>query len=783
MKFPKLSLLGLLLPSIVNAQCYDKNRAFHLSFEGACNYENLLKAFTTFWDDPIESYGCETSAEEELESLLGNTTITDICRSAYESYEPFPFANIANKGNDFVQTYFNGGTDWNEEYETMYPTDADGNPTNRLRTSGDQIGDAFRVKNIYDSEAQYGMIEWPDSLTNFNPETCNYNSAYCCWPKDRQANDNNGNCNSPYDTNCIDKDPSDNTNLCYVDMKSSGYELFPFDDENNNNNPTDRGEGQVHCHGFAWADYPEPSSAYKGNNLFYVSMYDHMSERGYVKNIPGAPMCACSEQMPIVERADCTQMDVDEAFKITYNGAEGFSAELTEIYVDFNACQGYDRFGHKDNNDLWSYMNRLYREGKISGDKLSFISKMLVGEHPDNCDIATDRFMKGKGYVTGYDHSSIWEPVASKGKFGTEYVGDFAFNKLIAESPNKIIRRVCADCYEAHQDIYIKRTKTSEDYNALDILHNLANEASKKAGHEWGVDFEIYSSYMDAREGKDQWNCTLTGYRYDKYFPGECGPQGYDQRSFRKQGARFFNPQHYHEGRDDVKFYVERDIARSGEQTELLRVDSIDIGGVAMAGATYETPMGEGTSRLYMMASGSDIWHHADEFQFMYSETEGDVELIANIIDMKHKSKWTKGGLMVRDTLEPGSKHCFMFRSGASGVTLQYRTETNGPTHAFHMYETKSVTSPYAKPWVKLVKSGTICTGFISATGEEDDWERIGNPVHINIGDPTEYIGLALTAQNDGQLAEMTVDDYEETYYQCSEVNSRRGARRRTSVI
>ena len=67
--------------------------------------------------------------------------------------------------------------------------------------------------------------------------------------------------------------------------------------------------------GFAWAeDANDPSSVYRGNSLFYVSLYDHMYTRGYVKNIPSAPMCACAEQMPTVSRSDCTQIDFESEF-------------------------------------------------------------------------------------------------------------------------------------------------------------------------------------------------------------------------------------------------------------------------------------------------------------------------------------------------------------------------------------------------------------------------------------------------------------------------------------
>ena len=152
----------------------------------------------------------------------------------------------------------------------------------------------------------------------------------CCWPKDRQgelllllllllliiaffaiqyrlltscaplflilANDGNGNCDDPYDERCVDKDVADNTDLCYVDLQrgnqttdfdTSGILVYSGDGDN--------GEGAIHCHGLAWSnDDNDHTSRYRGNNLIFVSMYDHMYQRGYVKNIPGAPMCGVS---------------------------------------------------------------------------------------------------------------------------------------------------------------------------------------------------------------------------------------------------------------------------------------------------------------------------------------------------------------------------------------------------------------------------------------------------------------------------------------------------------
>ena len=91
-----------------------------------------------------------------------------------------------------------------------------------------------------------------------------------------------------------DKNPADNTDLCYVDLErgnqttgidsAKGLIVLPEDNDN--------GEGAVHCHGLAWSnDVNDHTARYKANNLFFVSMYDHMYQRGYVENIPGAPMC------------------------------------------------------------------------------------------------------------------------------------------------------------------------------------------------------------------------------------------------------------------------------------------------------------------------------------------------------------------------------------------------------------------------------------------------------------------------------------------------------------
>ena len=195
-------------------------------------------------------------------------------------------------GGSFVKDYYNGGTSWNTETETLqHPSDG-ATPAQVLKV------DAADVNTYYDFARREPFV-WPNELPQFNLDECDLKAAQCCWPQDRQANDNNGNCAKAYDDNCVDKDPGDNTDLCMVDLSyapennfvdASGYTFFPGDNNN--------GEGPIHCHGFAWAnDDADYYTRYKANNLFYVSMYDHMYQRGYVRNIAGAPMCGCVEKV------------------------------------------------------------------------------------------------------------------------------------------------------------------------------------------------------------------------------------------------------------------------------------------------------------------------------------------------------------------------------------------------------------------------------------------------------------------------------------------------------
>ena len=210
-------------------------------------------------------------------------------------------------------------------------------------------------------------------LQNFpSLESCDRQAIMCCFGRDRQPKDNNGNCANPLDKKCVDADPADNSNLCYT-----SHDGKPFPDET---------EGDIHCHGVAWAEDDNDFTArLRINNFFYVSLYDHMYTRGYVENTvdsPEVPMCACIEDMPPVSRSDCTQVDASLKFTIAFDEDRDTLIALPrdDLYIDFNSCRGTNfADGRNQNNDLASYVHRLANDGKISREVEGQVFETLVG--------------------------------------------------------------------------------------------------------------------------------------------------------------------------------------------------------------------------------------------------------------------------------------------------------------------------------------------------------------------------------------------------------------------
>ena len=162
-----------------------------------------------------------------------------------------------------------------------------------------------------------------------------------------------------------------------------------------------------------------------------------------------------------------------------------------------------------------------------------------------------------------------------------------------------------------------------------------------------------------------------------------------------------------------------------------------DIGDVAAAG--WATGSG---SELAIGGSGADIWGSSDEFRFAYRTLTGDGSIVARVNTIDYYDAWSKGGVMMRESLSPGSAHAFMLASAGKGLAFQRRTSAGGGS---------SHTGAGGGPgyYVKLVRSGNTFNAYASADGS--NWSFVGGD-YILMGS-TIYVGVAVTSHADGAVA------------------------------
>jgi phosphatidylserine/phosphatidylglycerophosphate/cardiolipin synthase-like enzyme/regulation of enolase protein 1 (concanavalin A-like superfamily) len=166
-----------------------------------------------------------------------------------------------------------------------------------------------------------------------------------------------------------------------------------------------------------------------------------------------------------------------------------------------------------------------------------------------------------------------------------------------------------------------------------------------------------------------------------------------------------------------------------------------DIGGVAAAGSASLSG-----STFTVKGSGADIWGTADEFRFVYKTLTGDGSITARVGSLTNQNAWSKAGVMMRETLTPGSKHATMFVSAAKGLAFQRRTSTNGTSAST---AGAASAAPY---WVRVTRSGSTFRAYQSADGSS--WTLIGSAT-MNMT-ATIYVGLAVTSHADGALTTAT---------------------------
>src|SRR5262245_34676531 len=183
--------------------------------------------------------------------------------------------------------------------------------------------------------------------------------------------------------------------------------------------------------------------------------------------------------------------------------------------------------------------------------------------------------------------------------------------------------------------------------------------------------------------------------------------------------------------------------SRAAAQTPTSGWNSLDIG------ATLPGGTGGGVDGFSVYAAGSDIWNQSDDFRYVYRPLNGDGVIVTRLANFSAPDAWSKAGLMIRESLNGGSKHASIFRSGSQGLAFQHRNATSDWTG-------HSAAANSSATWIKLERQGSTFIG--SYSNDAITWTTLGQ-TSISMSSSV-YIGLALTSHS----SEYTSVDFTNVY-------------------
>jgi hypothetical protein len=166
----------------------------------------------------------------------------------------------------------------------------------------------------------------------------------------------------------------------------------------------------------------------------------------------------------------------------------------------------------------------------------------------------------------------------------------------------------------------------------------------------------------------------------------------------------------------------------------------------ASVGSFVEGPAGTYT----ITASGADITGTSDEFHFAYKTLAGPGSIVARVESVQNTNQWAKAGVMIRETLDPGSTHAMAFVTPGQGVVFEYRPVA-GDNNLGAAGQQTGITAPH---WMKLERS--LSGSFtVSHSTNGSTWQSMPNTTMANIQmNANVYIGLAVTAHDASQTCQ-----------------------------
>ncbi len=166
-----------------------------------------------------------------------------------------------------------------------------------------------------------------------------------------------------------------------------------------------------------------------------------------------------------------------------------------------------------------------------------------------------------------------------------------------------------------------------------------------------------------------------------------------------------------------------------------LSLASVNIGSVGAGGWAGHA------DGVFSVAGGGDGMNSSEDgFHYVSRVVSGDCDVRARVVSLYEPSGLVQAGLMLRESMEPGSKGALISVTPGGGVQFIRRDSPDG-LQGVH----KSPALP-RRHWLRLLCSGETVVALYSVNGTT--W-RVGGNAQVPMA-PTIYAGLAVSGNTEG---------------------------------
>ena len=230
--------------------------------------------------------------------------------------------------------------------------------------------------------------------------------------------------------------------------------------------------------------------------------------------------------------------------------------------------------------------------------------------------------------------------------------------------------------------------------------------------------------------------------RIGNTFTGLFSANGYDWEKFASIEVAMNNSAEYGLAANAGDFLLNSETTANFSELSIADINSSDIGNPQNAGSTVFA------NDIYTLtASGSDVWHSSDQFQFRSQKLLSDGEVVTRVDSLVRRHFWSKSGVMFRASSDADAANVFVFMRPDKRVGMQVRPAAGAAS--LNITNAQNITGDSTNfKWVKITRLGNTFSGYYSIDGS--NWIFI-NSVDVEMPIHTD-VGLALTSHNNGSL-------------------------------